>query len=488
MSICALSGQEITEPVVSPAGYVFERSLIEKYLAQNDKCPISDEPLSLEELIPLRINKAVPPRPVGASSVPGLLRLFQSEWDAAALETFTLKKQLDSVRQELAHALYQNDASCRVIARLMKERDDARQALVELREQTQKGGPQESMDVETEGIPSALVDEMKVLSQQLAAKRSSRDKSAIPQEQLKQFSEKQSVALHKASDPGLLAVDVHVLDSDMIVTGGMDNTAVLFNSSQTKKLAVLSGHSKPVSQVAFHPEDTAIVTGSRDSTVRLWTASQGSTDYKTQSSFQGHKQEITSVQFHPLHNYVVSTSKDQTWAFHSLDRGTTLTTVSSPEVQSPILCGNIHPDSLLLATGQENGTVALWDIGAEKKALSFGQLEATRSLQFSENGFQIVTAGPSEIALWDLRKLGDQQPVKRIQLDPSFNLSSISLTHSSVYLAAAGSSVRLYDTQSLEEITNLTGHLDRVTGVQWNRAGTSLATVSLDRNLKVFAQ
>ena len=74
--------------------------------------------------------------------------------------------RFSQVRQELAHALYQNDASCRVIARLMKERDDARQALVELREQTQKGGPQESMDVETEGIPSALVDEMKVLSQQ----------------------------------------------------------------------------------------------------------------------------------------------------------------------------------------------------------------------------------------------------------------------------------------------------------------------------------
>ena len=42
------------------------------------------------------------------------------------LEVYTLKKSLESTRQELSHALYQHDAACRVIARLIKERDEAR--------------------------------------------------------------------------------------------------------------------------------------------------------------------------------------------------------------------------------------------------------------------------------------------------------------------------------------------------------------------------
>lgn len=43
------------------------------------------------------------------------------------LESLEIKKAFQSSRQELANALYREDAATRVIARLMKERDEARQ-------------------------------------------------------------------------------------------------------------------------------------------------------------------------------------------------------------------------------------------------------------------------------------------------------------------------------------------------------------------------
>ena len=45
----------------------------------------------------LAANKVVKPRPVQATSIPGMLALFQNEWDALMLETFTLKQHLDTV-------------------------------------------------------------------------------------------------------------------------------------------------------------------------------------------------------------------------------------------------------------------------------------------------------------------------------------------------------------------------------------------------------
>jgi pre-mRNA-processing factor 19 len=61
------------------------------------------------------------------TSIPALLHTLQNEWDALVLETFALKQQYNATRQELSYALYAQDASVRVVARLIKERDAARE-------------------------------------------------------------------------------------------------------------------------------------------------------------------------------------------------------------------------------------------------------------------------------------------------------------------------------------------------------------------------
>lgn len=142
-----------------PIGAVFEKRLIEKYIEENGKDPVSGEELDLEDLLPIKSARIVRPRPPTLTSIPALLASFQNEWDSLALETFNLREQLARTREELATALYQHDAAVRVIARLTKERDEARDALSKV---TVTGGAAgnngDAMAIDTETLPEHLAE------------------------------------------------------------------------------------------------------------------------------------------------------------------------------------------------------------------------------------------------------------------------------------------------------------------------------------------
>ncbi len=134
-----VSGVVPQEPVVSKkSGYLFEKSLILRYLEENDnKCPMTNEYLTTDDLLEVKSKiNGVKPRPVTATSIPGLLQMFQNEWESLMLETFTMKQNLNTAKQELSHTLYQHDAACRVISRLVKEKEESNAALINLRPST----------------------------------------------------------------------------------------------------------------------------------------------------------------------------------------------------------------------------------------------------------------------------------------------------------------------------------------------------------------
>eukprot|EP01017_Pseudomicrothorax_dubius_P013252 TRINITY_DN1576_c0_g1_i2.p1 TRINITY_DN1576_c0_g1~~TRINITY_DN1576_c0_g1_i2.p1 ORF type:complete len:258 (+),score=58.48 TRINITY_DN1576_c0_g1_i2:166-939(+) len=247
---CAISGEALEVPVASRrSGHVFEKRVITKHIEATGKCPITGQDLSLDDLIPLQINKTVKPRPPNAAGVPGLLSLLQSEWDAFVLESYTLKQHLEVVRQELSHALYQYDAACRVIARLIRERDEARSQLGQLQQRlaehgaglAAKNGEEGRMEDES-WLPNDLLNSIDNLAVDLNTMRKQLRKKDnafadfAGQENIVNFRTSAQVQVQS----GVSALDVYRLGDNLLATGGVDGKVALVE----RNTAMSSRHMK----------------------------------------------------------------------------------------------------------------------------------------------------------------------------------------------------------------------------------------------------
>ncbi len=146
----------------SIVGVIYEKRLIEQYINEHGTEPSTGEALTADDLLPINSSRIARPRPPTLTSIPALLATFQNEWDSLALETYNLREQLARTREELATSLYQHDAAVRVIARLTKERNEARDTLSRITV-SGAGANSDEMVVDTEGLPDALaarVDEV----------------------------------------------------------------------------------------------------------------------------------------------------------------------------------------------------------------------------------------------------------------------------------------------------------------------------------------
>lgn len=459
---------------------MFEKRLIEKYLNTNNNVdPINGEPLTVEQLITLKVPKTVTPRPPNATSIPAILKIFQDEWDAVMLESFKLRQHTETIRQELSHSLYQNDAACRVIARLTRERDQARQALAML-QPAALGSASGSGAMEVDGTDAGVLEKIEAKSKELNAIRKQRSKAkekdtelATP-EAIKAFTQKSAnSSLHSASAPGITAMDVHADNDSIVATGGVDKHVVVYNHVEERILSTFKGHTKKITGVILHPTSNAAISSSLDATVRVWNA-------KTAESIStiNCSAAVTGISLHATGDYLLSAA-GKSWTFSDLQSGKSVFTGDSTSAFSDI---EWHPDGVIFGAGSEN-LVRIYDIKQNKNIHNFeGHQGEVTAIAFSENGYLLASAAKDRtVRLWDLRKLVNSHT---IQLDSSAH--SLRFDYSGSYLAVGGAGVTVHQTKPWEELISWADHTADVTAVRFGKHARSLITAGMDRTLRVY--
>lgn len=507
--LCAISGEVALEPVFSKTtGHVYEKRLIEKKL-EDGTCPMTGNPMSESDLVPVQVNKAVKPRQLSTNSIPGLLTSMQNEWDELMLETFTLKQHLDRTRQELSQALYQHDASCRVIARLMRERDEARAELLQLQQSgivpiavslkaAQSEASSAPMDVTSEDLSALWDTALAAIESKQKELMGTRKGRKAPEtlrlkESFSNMAESKSFTPHKSDKPGVTCIAVKPdAEGSLLLSGGVDKDVVLTDRTSGRMLSKFVGHSKKVNAVSFHPDpsNSLCFSASADKTVKVWGA-----DSQARLSLDCHTSEVTCLSMHPSGSYAASSCSDGSWYFLDLSAGACLKRSGGEDKMegSSYKSCQFHPDGVLLATGSKAGEILIWDSRTQESAANFSEhTGAVGGLCFSENGYLLASACDDGSAkIWDLRK---QSCLKTLEFPGSKDpITSVKFDLSGSYLAlTGGEGSKEMQIKIVKGYTDLLqpgqlSHSKAITGVAWGRDASFLVSCSMDRTIKVFA-
>eukprot|EP00347_Sterkiella_histriomuscorum_P009835 403339693 len=513
VSTCALSGLPLENPIVcTKTGHVFERDLIKKHLDHTGQCPLTGVDLNFDQdFVELKVSQAALPKPIVANNVPGILQMFQSEWDNVMLEVFQLRKNLEQTRRELSQALYQHDAACRVICRLMKEKEELQNVLSlttdkmeqyksELASQVVQGGAsglgyvrEEKQD---EGMYPELAARMEKLSKQLQEQRK-KDKAPANYPKLEDYKtlkQAGSFPLHDSTKPGILDLDIHPINDTFILSGGRDSKAILFDRKEgqiIKKIDVFDQKKKPGVTVAkFVPgqNDLYSIFGSSDGHAGVWLLDYQNEKYSEKYSIQGHNGAITGVSFQPLNEHAVISSRDKTWSLHNLFQGVRLTTMKEDEEVTSI---EFHPDGLLMACGLKNGIIKIYDFRQLKQIMElkdFAGYGEVNSLSFSNKGtsFAASWSNMKDSKVINLRKIQEvQSPVNHFADTTTHSVHFD--TYGNYLLSGSGNGINIYGGKTMSEpIHSMIAHEGVVNVAKFSANGQMIVTGGEDRFLKVF--
>lgn len=421
--LCSLSGEEAQEPVVSPkSGCIFEKRLIELYISTTGKDPISEEALTAEELIVIQ-NKdpvIVPPRPAAFNSIPTMLQAFQNEWDALALETFTLRKELNNTRQELSASLYQYDAAVRVANKALKERDEAREALTELSQSFAKSDPpveeklSDGVEEKTEESADSRTTESR-LSEEVPLERriSTRE---LPEEVAQNILEA-AERLFREHKNNKVTVDVLNARNWEVFTTETDHEIKrpfgLLPVGSTGKAAVFGQNSifiypegkvmhkrAPIMNICFTGRGDQILAACNNSTIYI--QSVNGAPPKPLNHKAG---EIHKIVAHPSVAVSIGFSPDY-WTVFSHNRPV----YKSERVPFKMTFQALHVDGRLLAIGTSHpGQVLIYDIVTNERVASINtKYPRVNKIQFAYNGYWLFVgsneSGKGVVQLFDLRK------------------------------------------------------------------------------------
>jgi WD40 repeat protein len=209
-------------------------------------------------------------------------------------------------------------------------------------------------------------------------------------------------------------------DGTRLVSGSDDTTIRLWDTATGEELKTLRGHEGVVRSVTFSPDGTRLASGGYDTTIRLWDTTTG----EEVNTFRGHEAYVVSVAFNPDGTRLVSGSNDRTVRLWDTTTGEALTTLRGHDAW--VNSVTFNSDGTRLASASGDTTIRLWDTRSRGHIAHDRRVARQRAVQLTPfvEAWMEKTDGDSELVLAML-----EREIKNRPLDEQLTLRNLVLKY-----------------------------------------------------------
>jgi WD40 repeat protein len=275
-------------------------------------------------------------------------------------------------------------------------------------------------------------------------------------------------------------------DGKLLASAGDYKTIRVWDVAAKKEKWVLQGHDKLVMAVSFRPDGAVLASSSYDNSVKIWDMASG----KEVATLNGHEDAVGCVAFSPDGKLLATSRQDvfdrskQANPAVLLWDATNLTKEAKPLAHvatsfSAVPSLAFSPDSKLLALGNKDGTVEIWDVTAQQLKATVardGQYDSVRSLVYSPDGRKLARLNSGgEIYMYETTAY---QPTTPLRLPDKVKARSIAFSPDGRLLAVGceDHKVRMVLVATGETVATFRGHNADVAAVAFSPDGKTLAS------------
>ncbi len=217
-------------------------------------------------------------------------------------------------------------------------------------------------------------------------------------------------------------------DGKLLASGSSDNTIRLWNLEDGKEIRKLTGHSDVIWSVSFSPNQSGLLaSGSSDKTIRLWNLENGKEIRKLEghsdavrsirfisNSNQRFPYQKEFRRHDPALEVLVSGGDDRSIRLWNVEDGETIGIFENKKKFCPVRILQFSPDAKIMALSDFRSTeffseyrIILWDVkkGREIKPSLKGSPTPVYSVSFSPDG-KLLASGDTDgkIILWNVQR------------------------------------------------------------------------------------